>query len=551
MAKTRKEKLTERKRRLAERKKKLEARNKRLKAHYQDMITRASPPPGAEEMEKRLQDLRTYNVRKGYGGMINLARLWQCSVPLSINPYRGCANGCKMCYINHFIKSRIGREVSFRDRSAYAVGEAGKLEKYFQASVGARPLSHFSEKQGDRFIAEFFAHRVPVHMSSTTDPFMALEKQCKVTWDILTQLRRYQYPVVISTKGGPVFEAYFNKIVALPHKVVQISLASVHDEVVEKYESPIISATQRLEYIRKLADAGVYVVVRRAPFICNGEEDSPEEALNYARTVKEAGAQFVSFEPLHARQGYGVQLLAEASPELGIEVEKFTPDLYEGTHLSYPLEDYEKAAATFIKAMEEVGLDYGTHPTALRVLSVRRFFHHPNCCYNPLEVGDDAFQNYYKGTYQELWYRAAQVFEKYHKPVLVQRVDLDKIWAPETANIPRRGISETTSMYDIKDAMWEEGFLLEPPFFWPSTFRVPDEYTLPEDIADYDERGFLGVVYYPNLDEEWSPQRDRAWGGFYTLDEDFIPWFYLEPKHPWWQKRVKAARKLRRQAKEG
>jgi DNA repair photolyase len=167
----------------------------------------------------------------------------------SINPYRGCEHGCVYCYArpsHSFVGLSPG--LDFETRLFYKAGAARLLEAEL-ARPGYVPKT--------------------IMLGANTDPYQPIEKDCRVTRDVLEVLARTRHPVGIVTKGT-LIERDLPLLADLARDGlvhVMISLPTLDADLKRTLEPRAASPAARLATIRCLAGAGVPVGVLCAPVI--------------------------------------------------------------------------------------------------------------------------------------------------------------------------------------------------------------------------------------------------------------------------------------------
>lgn len=165
-----------------------------------------------------------------------------------INVYAGCSHGCTYCYA-----------------AGYEAGEA-RCKESFKAKL----LKDLSE------IEEFDLPPAPVHLSNSTDPLQALEREQGLTLFTLGQLvryRRYFTSVVILTKNPAVLLSgeYLSVLKELDGQGeglrVEISLAFSLQADADFYDTGAPSVVSRMEAVRELRRNGIRVVLRIDPLL--------------------------------------------------------------------------------------------------------------------------------------------------------------------------------------------------------------------------------------------------------------------------------------------
>jgi DNA repair photolyase len=107
--------------------------------------------------------------------------------------------------------------------------------------------------------------RMPLRLGSMTDCFSEFERQHRLTYRLLSTLSRYCYPYLILTKSALVAEDDYLEVLNSDIAYVQVTITTPYDDQAAVYEPGASSTTERLEAVKRLADAGFYVAVRINP----------------------------------------------------------------------------------------------------------------------------------------------------------------------------------------------------------------------------------------------------------------------------------------------
>jgi DNA repair photolyase len=167
----------------------------------------------------------------------------------SINPYQGCEHGCIYCYA--------------RPTHAYHDLSPG-LD--FETKLFAKPnapalLRAELAKKGYRCD--------PIALGTNTDPYQPIEREWKVTRQILEVLAAHEHPFTIVTKSALV-ERDLDLIAPMAAKNmarIYISITTLDREMARTLEPRAATPPRRLQAMKALADAGVPVGVLVAPVI--------------------------------------------------------------------------------------------------------------------------------------------------------------------------------------------------------------------------------------------------------------------------------------------
>ena len=167
----------------------------------------------------------------------------------SINAYRGCEHGCIYCYArpsHAYVNLSPGLDF---ESKLFAKPDAAKL---LRAEL-AKPSYQCS----------------PIALGSNTDPYQPIEREWKITRQILEVLAEHKHPVSIVTKSALV-ERDLDVLTQLAsdHLVrVFISVTTLDGELARHMEPRAASPRRRLQAVKALNAAGVPCGVMVAPVI--------------------------------------------------------------------------------------------------------------------------------------------------------------------------------------------------------------------------------------------------------------------------------------------
>ncbi|MDK2896957.1 MAG: hypothetical protein PWP04_1077 [Candidatus Atribacteria bacterium] len=167
-----------------------------------------------------------------------------CPEKYTLNPYTGCAHGCRYCYISAFIPH------------AFELRE--------KAQIIARVEHDFSQiTKLDTYLS----------LSNSSDPYPPREKEREITRKIIILAQKYQIPILILTKSDLV--ARDQDLLKNMPAAVSITLTTLEEDLAHQLEPNAPSPAKRIEAIKALALAGIPVMVRIDPIIL-GINHQPE-----------------------------------------------------------------------------------------------------------------------------------------------------------------------------------------------------------------------------------------------------------------------------------
>ncbi len=203
----------------------------------------------------------------------------------SINPYRGCEHGCVYCFARP-THSHMGLSAGLDfEAKLFAKPNAAKLLRKELAAPGYEP----------RCIA----------MGTNTDPYQPIEKDWRVTREILEVLEDCNHPVGIVTKGALVTRD-IDILARMARKGlarVAISVTTLDRKLSRSMEPRAATPTLRLETIRKLTDAGIPTSVMVAPMIPAINDQEMERILDAAKANGAQDAGYVLLRLPHEVAG--------------------------------------------------------------------------------------------------------------------------------------------------------------------------------------------------------------------------------------------------------
>ena len=195
----------------------------------------------------------------------------------SINAYRGCEHGCVYCYA--------------RPTHAYHDLSPG-LD--FESKLFAKPNAADLLRQT---LAKPNYQPATLAIGTNTDPYQPIEKRYRITRQILEVMLEVRHPVVITTKSNRVVED-IDLLVQLAVQqltAVAISVTTLDSTTARLLEPRAPAPARRLDAVRKLSEAGIYVHVNIAPVV-PGITDHEIEAIVAA--AADCGASSISFIPM-------------------------------------------------------------------------------------------------------------------------------------------------------------------------------------------------------------------------------------------------------------
>jgi DNA repair photolyase len=241
----------------------------------------------------------------------------------SVNPYRGCEHGCVYCYARPTHSClNLSPGIDFETKIVARRGIAQTLRR---------------ELLAPRYVPEVIA------VGTVTDAYQPVERQLRLTREVLEVLHACHHPVGIVTKGSGV-ERDLDLLVPMAQRglaEVFVTITTLDARLARILEPRAAAPHRRLRTIRTLAEAGVPVGVSVSPQIPFINEDM-ERVLEAAA---EAGARCAFYQVLRLPWELAPMFrawLAQHYPERAARVMARIRDLHGG-------KDYDADFATRMK----------------------------------------------------------------------------------------------------------------------------------------------------------------------------------------------------------
>jgi DNA repair photolyase len=194
----------------------------------------------------------------------------------SINPYRGCEHGCIYCYARpaHAYMG-LSPGLDFESRLFFKADAARLLEQEFR---------------NPRYVPEI------IHIGGNTDPYQPQERKLRITRSVIEVLERFGHPFTVITKSALIVRDLDLLQPMSSRNLVRaaISITTLDRRLARSMEPRAATPEKRLETVRRLADAGVPVIVMFAPCIPGLNDHEMEAVLERAAAAGASGAGYVA-----------------------------------------------------------------------------------------------------------------------------------------------------------------------------------------------------------------------------------------------------------------
>ncbi len=196
------------------------------------------------------------------------------SFDASLNPYRGCENGCSYCYAR-----------TFHQFLGFSSGVDFETKIIVKPRAPELLRAEMSRKSWQP---------TKLALSGVTDCYQPVERTLRITRGCLEVLAEFRNPVVVITKNHLVTRDVdvLAELARWQCGAVLISITSLDRDLAAAMEPRASGPAMRLRAIRALADAGIPVGVSLAPVIPGLNDSEIAPILEAARA---AGAQFATY----------------------------------------------------------------------------------------------------------------------------------------------------------------------------------------------------------------------------------------------------------------
>ncbi|MEM7016245.1 MAG: PA0069 family radical SAM protein [Pseudomonadota bacterium] len=193
---------------------------------------------------------------------------------LSVNPYRGCEHGCVYCFARP-------------THAYYGLSPGLDFESHLLYKPNAAELLR-KELSRKRYQCK------PIALGINTDAYQPVERELKITRQLLEVMHDFNQPVSIVTKSA-LIERDLDLLVPMAKKNqvgVMLSITTLNHELARKMEPRATAPQRKLRTLKTLSEAGVPVGILIAPLIPALNDAEMETIL---QTCHEHGAATAAY----------------------------------------------------------------------------------------------------------------------------------------------------------------------------------------------------------------------------------------------------------------
>lgn len=262
----------------------------------------------------------------------------------TVNPYSGCSFNCLFCYIRG---------------SKYGIHMERKLGVKINAPELLDKTLKLRASKGDHGI---------IVLASATDPYLQLEKETRLTRQLLEIILKHKFPVHLITRSDLITrdldliqqideEAILPKnLIGLKRgAIVTFSFSTLDDQIAKIFEPGATPPSERLKTLKTINKTGLLSGVSMMPLL-PWISDTTESLEHMFKSFKESGADYCMPADLTL---FGEEPSNSKTLVLGA-IQKFYPHLLDKYHNYFQHRTempphYRKA---FYLKMEELGLKH-------------------------------------------------------------------------------------------------------------------------------------------------------------------------------------------------
>ncbi len=226
-------------------------------------------------MDEALPALKTEVAIDASRSVINYVNSPDIPFDRTINPYRGCEHGCIYCYA--------------RPSHAY-LGYSPGLD--FESRLLAKPdAAQILKKE----LAQASYRCAPIALGMNTDAYQPIEREYRITREILEVLAEAKHPFSLVTKSALV-ERDIDIIAPMAAQglaTIFVTITTLDRNISRKSEPRAAAPERRLETLRRLSAAGIPTGVMVAPVIPALTDFDMENILEQAHAAGARRAGYV------------------------------------------------------------------------------------------------------------------------------------------------------------------------------------------------------------------------------------------------------------------
>lgn len=224
-----------------------------------------------------------------------------CDVPFAVDSRSGCTFTCLYCFSHNLMRAKH-RNTLIKQK----LERLSSPQTEFPVEKLVKLLTGQFNNAWSRVLDPLIKQKMPMQLGALGDPFDAMEIATGWFLKAAPILKKLEYPVRISTKGGKCIlrPEYLEAFKGGPFWTA-FSIITSDDKLAAKIERGVPSPTTRFEAMKALSDMGLKTSLRFRPIIPPVARRKIGGRFDWEIMVDkavEAGAQAISFEYIFLNQ---------------------------------------------------------------------------------------------------------------------------------------------------------------------------------------------------------------------------------------------------------
>lgn len=184
-------------------------------------------------------------------------------IDFAVNPYRGCAHGCRYCYAD-FMRRFSGHSEPWGSFVDVKINIAKILAIELNRASQKISIPSLFASKNDKGLP--LREKKLVSLSTVTDPYQPVEQKYQLTRRCLDTLLRHEIPVTILTKS-PLICRDIDLIKQFQQIEVGVTITTDREDIRRIFEPNAPSIGARIETLKKLHKAGIKTYVFIGPIL--------------------------------------------------------------------------------------------------------------------------------------------------------------------------------------------------------------------------------------------------------------------------------------------
>lgn len=192
----------------------------------------------------------------------------------TLNPYSGCTFGCSYCYAAAFVRDQERRN---------------SWGQWVQVKENGLELLRKRRKKP--------LEDTTIYLSSVTDPYQPIERELRLTRDLLEELASYHHVRLVVQTRSPLVTRDIDLFARFPAVRVNMTITTDDEAVRKVFEPGCASLGRRLAAIAEVQQASIPTCITLTPLL------PVADPAGFAERLKATGVTRFVTQYLHAERG--------------------------------------------------------------------------------------------------------------------------------------------------------------------------------------------------------------------------------------------------------